>query len=347
MSINKRINIIYIVASEKNISGGEKVIYRHSEILNNLSENLSSEIIPIKRKRFSKYKNSFSKILSKKNQYTGWGIRDIEIKTNHKPKFNVYNTKFRNNFAFNKNIDFVILPEIFAHLAKELLIKHKIPYAIFVQNGFALNSTNNYALLMDAYKHAKLILSVSTSTTKMIKHVFGNLSKNIFKINLSVGSVNLENKLNKKNLITYMPRKLPAHSQKLFFMLRNTLPKNWQIKELDNISDENDLYNILKKSKIFLSFSHMEGLGLPPLEAAKEGNKVIGYTGEGGKEYWQKPIFTEIPYGNLDLYINEILKCIKNKINYVEFKKQRKKIYKEYSPEAERKCLKKLIYKIM
>ena len=157
MSINKRINIIYIVASEKNISGGEKVIYRHSEILNNLSENLSSEIIPLKRNKFSKYKNSFSKILGKKNQYTGWGIRDIEIKTNHKPKFNVYNTRFRNKFAFNKNTDFVILPEIFAHLARDLLIKHKIPYAIFVQNGFALNSTNNYSLLMDAYKNAKLI----------------------------------------------------------------------------------------------------------------------------------------------------------------------------------------------
>ena len=347
MKINKKINIIYIVASEKDISGGEKVIYRHSQILNNLFENLSSEIIPLKRNKFSKYKNSLSKILGKKNQYTGWGVRDIEIKTNHKPKFDFYNTKFRNKFAFNKNTDFVILPEIFAHLAKELLIKYKIPYAIFVQNGFALNSTNNYSLLMDAYKNAKLILSVSNSTTKMIKHVFGKFSKNIFKINLSVGSANLENRLNKKNLITYMPRKLPAHSQKLFFMLKNILPKKWRIKELDKISNENEIYNILKKSKIFLSFSHMEGLGLPPLEAAKEGNKVIGYTGEGGKEYWKKPIFTEIPYGNLDLYINEILKYIKNEINYTQFKKQRKKIYKKYSTEAEHRCLKKLIYKIL
>ena len=219
MKINKKINIVYIVASEKDISGGEKVIYRHSEILNNLFENLSSEIIPLKRNKFSKYKNSFSKILGKKNQYTGWGIRDIEIKTNHKPKFNVYNTRFRNKFAFNKNTDFVILPEIFAHLAKELLIKHKIPYAIFVQNGFAINSTNNYHLLHDAYKNAKLILSVSNFTTKMIKHVFGKFSKNILKINLSVGPANLENKLKKQNLITYMPRKLPTHSQKLFFML--------------------------------------------------------------------------------------------------------------------------------
>ena len=32
--------------------------------------------------------------------------------------------------------DFIILPEIFAHLAKDLCIKSKIPYAIFVQNGY-------------------------------------------------------------------------------------------------------------------------------------------------------------------------------------------------------------------
>jgi hypothetical protein len=347
MNINKKINVIYIVPSEKNITGGEKVIYRHSEILNKVLKNISSEIIPLKRNKLSKYKNSFFKILNKKNKYAGWGLDDIEIKSNHKPKFVIYNTKFRNKFAFNKNTDFVILPEIFAHLANDLLIKYEIPYAIFVQNGFALDSTNDFASLKNAYKRAKLILSVSESTTKMIKNVFGSFSKKIFKINLSVGSVKLEDRLNKKNLITYMPRKLPTHSQKLLFMLKSKLLKTWSIKALDNIVNENELYNILKKSKIFLSFSHMEGLGLPPLEAAKEGNKVIGYTGEGGKEYWKKPIFTEIPYGNLDLYLNEILKCIKNEINYAEFKKQRKRIYKKYSTEAEHRCLKKLIYKIL
>ncbi len=33
--------------------------------------------------------------------------------------------KTRNYFNFNKKIDFVILPEIFAHLADDLLIKKK------------------------------------------------------------------------------------------------------------------------------------------------------------------------------------------------------------------------------
>ena len=347
MRINEKINVVYIVASEKNISGGEKVIYRHSEILNKVFKNITSEIIPLKRNKLSKYKNSFFKILNKKNKYTGWGIEDIGIKSNHKPKFNIYNAKFRNKFAFNKNTDFVVLPEIFAHLANELLIKHEIPYAIFVQNGFALDSTNDFVSLKNAYKNARLILSVSESTTKMIKHVFGSFSKKILKINLSVGTIKLENRLNKKNIITYMPRKLPTHSKKLLFMLKSKLPKTWSIKALDNIGNENELYNILKKSKIFLSFSHMEGLGLPPLEAAKEGNKVIGYTGEGGKEYWKKPIFTEIPYGDLNLYVNETLNYIKSSIKYSVFKKQRKLIYKKYSPEAEHKSLKKFIKNII
>ena len=142
-----------------------------------------------------------------------------------------------------------------------------------------------------------------------------------------------------------MPRKLPMHSQKLIFLLRNKLPKNWKIKPLANISDT-EFYNYLRKSKLFLSFSYMEGLGAPPIEAAKEGNKVIGYTGEGGKDYWKKPIFTEIPNGNLDLFMNEIMKFVKSKKSYSIFSNQRVKLLQKYSSKSETKSLKILINKI-
>ena len=99
MKLDKKLNVIYIVASEKGISGGEKVIYRHSEILNKYFKNINSEIIPLKRNKISKYKNSFLKIINKKNKYTGWSIKDIEIKKAHEPKFNVHNPKFRNKFS--------------------------------------------------------------------------------------------------------------------------------------------------------------------------------------------------------------------------------------------------------
>lgn len=47
-------------------------------------------------------------------------------------------------------------------------------------------------------------------------------------------------------------------------------------------------------SRIFLSFSDLEGLGLPPIEAALCGNYVIGYHGGGGREYWRAPTLSRL-----------------------------------------------------
>ena len=102
----------------------------------------------------------------------------------------------------------------------------------------------------------------------------------------------------KKNLITFMPRKLSDHFHILSLFLFKKLPKKWRMESLNNL-DEKKLFSKLAKSKIFLSFSYTEGFGMPPLEAAIAGNKVIGYTGGGGKEYWNKPIFEEIQSGDI------------------------------------------------
>ena len=142
-----------------------------------------------------------------------------------------------------------------------------------------------------------------------------------------------------------MPRKLPVHSNNLLFFLRNRLPKNWKFKSLHNLN-EKDVYKYLLKSKIFLSFSNMEGLGFPPIEAAIAGNKVIGYTGRGGTEYWKKPIFTEIPHGNITKFINEILKNIKEKNLLKKLSVSRKKITNNFSPSQEKKQIIKMIKKI-
>ena len=90
-----------------------------------------------------------------------------------------------------------------------------------------------------------------------------------------------------------MSRKLPNHSSLLLFYLRNLLPNNWKIIPLRNMS-EASLFKTLGKSKIFLSFSSFEGIGIPPIEAALCGNKVIGYTGGGGVEYWKGKIFIKL-----------------------------------------------------
>ena len=143
---------------------------------------------------------------------------------NRKSKWFNNNIILKENFAFNKEEDFVIFPEIFAHFSKKLCIEKNVPYAIFVQNGYCLNSTNDYRTLNEVYKNAKFILSYSKDISNCIKLAFKNCEKKILRTNISIDINKFNFKLKKTNTITYMPRKLPTHSENLIFFLRNNLP---------------------------------------------------------------------------------------------------------------------------
>ena len=342
----KKLNIVYLCTAEKGPSGGAKNIYNHSEKINKLKiKNISSEILHIKKKRVSKLNTSIKKVFKiSKDNYSGWRFDDIKPIDDFKSKWIVNNIKLKKNFTFDKNKDFIIFPEIFAHFAKELCINKNIQYGIFVQNGYSLNSTDNEKVLTEVYHKAKFILSYSKNINDCIKVAFPKCSKKIIKTNISIDVTKFNFKVKKKNIISYMPRKLPVHSNNLVFFLKNHLPKSWKLKSLHNLK-EIDVYKNLIISKIFLSFSDLEGLGMPPIEAALAKNIVIGYPGEGGKEYWKKPIFKEIPQGNIIKFFHEIMINIKkNKFN--RFEKYRKILAKKYSNENEKKYLMQMINKI-
>ena len=115
-----------------------------------------------------------------------------------------------------------------------------------------------------------------------------------------------------------MSRKLPIHSYLVINFLKPQLKKNWKIMNLNNLSEE-QTYKSLTRSKIFLSFSNFEGLGLPPAEAALAGNYVIGYTGNGVMNI-ENPIFKKINSGEIRTFVEEILKNIRIKNNNKFFK---------------------------
>jgi hypothetical protein len=335
-------NIIYLNTVEKKPSGGAKVIYNHSSIINNLKiKNLTSEILHLKKTKISKLKTSLKKIFNVRYLEYGWNFLDVSIFKNYKVKWSNNLIKSRDKFNFDQKKDFVIIPEIWAHFAEDFLIKKKIKYAIFVQNGYALNSTSNYKKLINSYKNSQFILSCSENISECIKIAFGIKDNKIFKINISVNS---SQKFNKKNIITYMPRKLANHSSNVLFFIKSHFPKSWVIKPIDRMN-EAQVYEALKESRIFLSFSDMEGLGLPPIEAAILGNKVIGYTGQGGNEYWKRPLFQKIENGNIIKFCSTILKNI-NLINDQWINKTLKKrniLINKYSPIKEKEKILKMI----
>ncbi len=339
---NRMRNIIFLTHAEKKASGGAKYIYKFSQIINEI-KNFSSEVIHIKKKKTSKFRDSINKKLSiERNVHSGWLFDDITAAKNFKYSWFKSKIKIKENFNFNKNKDLVILPEIFAHLADDLLIKKKIKYSIFVQNGYCLDSTNNEKKLIKAYKNAKFILSSSNDTTECIKLRFPKLKTKISKISysLNLGKINFRKK---RNIITYMSRKLPQHSNLVLSSLKPHLPKKWQIKKLQNLS-EDSTYDLLKKSKIFLSFSSLEGLGMPPAEAALAGNMVVGYTGTGGNEYWQEPLLTKINSGEINKFVLKIIEKINKDDAKKNYKKRNyRKIERIFSKENELKNIKKFI----
>jgi len=346
-----KINIIYLIPELKNPTGGAKVIYNHSNILNKLNNKISSQIIHLKKKLSYKLESSILKrvnVLNNKN--SGWDVTKMKVSKNFKPstKWQNKNISVGKNLNFDYKKDFIILPEIWSHFAVDLdLIKKNINYSIFVQGFYHMNSTDNFIKIKSAYENAKFIITVSDYSVNYLKKMFPSMKNKIVKINFSVNKKRI--KIAKKNnLITFMPRKLKDHSNLLFFYLKEMLPKNWKVVPLINLS-EKKLFETLSKSKIFLSFSHLEGTGIPPIEAALCGNKVIGYDGGGGSTYWKKPIFIKIENGEIGDFGKKIIQNIKDyNLSWIkQTEKQRRNLSKIYSDELEQKSLMLLSNKIL
>jgi len=50
----KKINIIYVSISEKGPSGGGKILYKHSDLINNLNNSFTSQVLHLKKKKIKK-----------------------------------------------------------------------------------------------------------------------------------------------------------------------------------------------------------------------------------------------------------------------------------------------------
>lgn len=337
--------------AQKHPSGGAKVIYHHSNLINQIKDDeINSYILHYKKKRTSKYLESAKKIFVKTKKTFGYNFKDFKIIQNFLPNNKWINTKIKNKneLVFNSKNDFLIFPEIVAHFAKDICLKKNIKYAVLIQGVYHMYQINDLKKLSKIYEQAEFLITTSYNTKNSIIKIFPKLKKKIFKLSLSIDP-NKFKPATKKNIITCIPRKLEEDFRLLNFFLYKRIPKPWKIIPLQNISNK-VLVRKLNQSKIFLSFSNLEGLGLPPLEAAISGNKVIGYTGEGGKEYFKKPLFEKVMKSDLLDFSNKIIKNIKNMNNNWHLKKEilfaRKNIIKKYSLNKEIDNLKKIINRI-
>ncbi len=92
-----------------------------------------------------------------------------------------------------------------------------------------------------------------------------------------------------------------------------------------------------------MSFCDLEGFGLPPLEAAFCGNAVVGYTGQGAREYFEPPIFKTIESGNIHAFVLAMIATIAEielgSLEQAEFSAQLSALKSHYSVEKQREQL--------
>lgn len=275
--------IVILCPSRNRPCGGVKVLYRQAEILNKLLVNhhIDTYILHPKKPGFK----------------CTWFPHNISSKSN----------------TVLSPHDLIIIPEVMVAKHAPLMQKLGLPYCIYVQNGYFINK-GDMATLRLCYANAQLVLAISNDTKNCIRTIFPEIQEDkVLRIHYSVDTKLFQPNQLKQNIISYMPRKLPKHVKLVEDFLLHNLPPHWQLMAIENKS-ESETAEILALSKIFLSFSEFEGCPLPPVEAALAGNQVVGYTGEGGKEYFHLPNFKEVECGNILQFCQKTLAAI----DYVE-----------------------------
>lgn len=319
----QHLNVVYILPSNKaSKAGGDKVIYKQSEYIQQLAHlGITSQILHPEDHTF---------------KHT-WFEHQVNFKLDNQ---------------LSAQTDFVVIPEVMVIPHAKMLASLGIRFGIYVQNGYSSSIplyVGSEQDLRDAYDTAEIILTISDDTSDCMRLAFPHLADKIQRIYYSVDSSKFKPHAQKENLITYMPRKLARHSDLVRFFLQGNLPSGWRLAAIHGLN-EAGVVDLLSKSKIFLSFSEFEGCPLPPVEAALSGNLVVGYTGEGAREYWQTPTFTEIYNGDIKHYVQEILHAIQRlEANTLDDQMEviRHQLATRYSLDAERQSLEAFLNRII
>lgn len=289
---SKTKNIIFLLPEQVKPAGGVIVSHHHSDTVNEIQ-----------------HKNFHSQVFYPENHQ-------------HKVTKFVHNSLFKRDNKFDKNKDFVLIPEMMICRYAPKFIELGIKYGVHVQNGYSIGAELQAKIatiddLRNAYDKADIIIGNSLDTIENIKTAFPHVTDKIIRSYFVINKARYQSVSYKKNIITYMPRKLGKHSQLVLLFIANRLPKHWSIKAIDGVTEQ-EVYDIFYESKIFLSFSELEGLAMPPAMAAMSGNKVIGYTGEANKEYFHLSCFEQVFCGDIKDFVNKILVAVERFDNDLE-----------------------------
>ena len=183
--------------------------------------------------------------------------------------------------------DVLLVPEILAW--QFVSLAPGVPKIIFNQNAYQTFAWRQPQHTVVPYRHPEFLATivVSEDSRQYIEYTFPG--HRVLRIHHSVEPELFHFQAEKKPQIALMPRKKDADINQVLGLLRyRGSLEGFTVVEIQD-KTEAQTAQILRESMIFLSFSELEGWGLPPMEAMACGCVTIGYDGRGGREFFREP----------------------------------------------------------
>jgi len=209
--------------------------------------------------------------------------------------------------------DILVLPATLTSFCNQIL--PGMPKVSLSQNPYLLFKCSCFDNRDETIFHPDIIARITMSELNYAMHCLVFPESTIWNVPVYIDSKLYNYSGRKLRKIAYMPRRMQADSLGLISMLklRGKL-QGFEFVAIDGMSQAG-VANTLKDALMFLSFSHREGFGLPPAEAMACGCIVVGYSGNGGDEFFDHTSAYKIPDGDLVEYALKVESLIQEYIS--------------------------------
>lgn len=222
---------------------------------------------------------------------------------------------------FDPQVAIVVVPETF--LGINLNSYHGVDMSRLARVLFNQNAYYSYVncgerpleVLSRFYDAPEVlqVLCVSEDSHRFLRRNFGIADARLSRIVHAIEPI-FQPAASRSNLIHWLARKNPDHVRAIVLGLQRgglAHQQGWQAEALGPMPHP-ALAAKLNRARLFLSFGHPEGFGLPVAEAMAAGCYVVGYSGGGGDELFRHGLAEPVRFGDWSGFLSSIQQALRD-----------------------------------